>query len=152
MKIRELIWPEDRINHIAQHGVTPAEVEQVCFSNSMVQRARSEGQNPVYYVLGQTDAGRYLFCVIIQFPNNKGYPVTARQMSDKDEHQRNSTDRLDSGIGSVLGLARPLGFRPRVRGSFCASFRAGNGRHDPPVSRGSRSCKANRKIKGNGFC
>lgn len=87
MKIRELIWPEDRINHIAQHGVAPAEVEEVCFSHSFVQRARSEGKNPVYYVLGQTDAGRHLFCVIIQFPNSKGYPVTARQMSDKEKHR-----------------------------------------------------------------
>jgi uncharacterized DUF497 family protein len=87
MKIRELIWPEDRINHIAQHGVAPSEVEEVCFSHSLVQRARSGGKNPVYYVRGQTDAGRHLFCVIIQFPNGQGYPVTARQMSDKEKHQ-----------------------------------------------------------------
>jgi uncharacterized DUF497 family protein len=87
MKIRELIWPKDRINHIARHGVIPAEVEQDCFSRSLVQRARSEGKNPVYYVLGQTDAGRYLFFVIIQFPNNKGYPVMARPMTGKEQHR-----------------------------------------------------------------
>ena len=87
MKIRELIWPEDRIDHIARHGVTPTEVEEVCFSDSFVQRAKSEGKNPVYYVLGQTEAGRYLFCAIIQFPNSKGYPITARAMSDKEERR-----------------------------------------------------------------
>jgi hypothetical protein len=68
-------WPQDRIDHIARHGVMPEEVEQVCFGRALVQRAKSEGENPVYYVLGQTNAGRYLFCVVIQF-NGKGYPVT----------------------------------------------------------------------------
>ena len=54
MKISELIWSEDRIDHIALHGVEPEDVENVCFGRSLVQRAKSEGQNPVYYVLGQT--------------------------------------------------------------------------------------------------
>ena len=77
MRVHELIWPQDRIDHIARHGVTPEEVEEVCFGWSLVQRGKSEGENPVYYVLGQTEAGRYLLCVIIQFPDGKGYPVTA---------------------------------------------------------------------------
>jgi hypothetical protein len=87
MKIRELIWPEDRGDHIARHGVTPAEVEQACFGLPLVQRTRSHGANPVYYVLGRTDAGRYLFCVVIQFPDGKGYPVTARPMTDNEERR-----------------------------------------------------------------
>ena len=65
MKIHELIWPNDRVEHIAQHEITPKEVE-VCFGRAMIQKAKSQGENPVYYVLGQTEAGRYLFCVIIQ--------------------------------------------------------------------------------------
>ena len=81
MKIRNLVWPEERIEHIARHTITPEEVEEVCFGQAFVQRAKSEGENPIYYVLGQTDAGRYLFCVIIQFPDGNGYPVTARLMT-----------------------------------------------------------------------
>jgi hypothetical protein len=54
MKINQLIWPEDRIGHIARHGVTPEEVEEVCFGQPQVLRANAEGANPVYYVLGQT--------------------------------------------------------------------------------------------------
>ena len=81
MTIDEFIWPEERIEHIAQHGVTPEEVEEVCFGKALVQRAKSEGENPVYYVLGQTEAGRHLFCVVIGFPNGNGYPVTAREMT-----------------------------------------------------------------------
>lgn len=87
MLIHEFIWPEERIDHIARHGVTPGEVEDVCFGDPLVQRAKSEGENPVYYMLGQTRSGRYLFCVVIVFPDGKGYPVTARPMTNKEERQ-----------------------------------------------------------------
>jgi uncharacterized protein len=89
MKIHEFVWAEDRVEHIARHGVTPEEVEEACFGRAFVQRAKSQGQNPVYYVLGQTAAGRYLFCVVIQFPEGKGYPVTARPMTDKERRRYN---------------------------------------------------------------
>jgi uncharacterized DUF497 family protein len=85
--IDEFIWPEDRIEHIALHGVTPGEVEEVCFGKPLVQRAKSEGENPVYYILGQTESGRYLFCVVIRFPEGKGYPVTAREMTAKEKRR-----------------------------------------------------------------
>ncbi len=65
MKIGELLWPQDRTDHIARHGITIDEVEEVCFGRPLVQRAKSQGENPVYYILGQTDAGRYLFRVAI---------------------------------------------------------------------------------------
>jgi uncharacterized DUF497 family protein len=87
MSIDEFVWPEERIEHIAQHGVTPEEVEAVCFGKPLVQRAKSEGENPVYYILGQTDAGRYLFCVVIGFPDGKAYPVTAREMTAKEKRR-----------------------------------------------------------------
>ena len=87
MTIHDLLWPEDRVEHIARHGVTPEEVEQVCFGKSWVRRTRAEGKNPVYYVLGQTDAGRHLFCVVIRFPDGTGYPVTAREMTEKEQRQ-----------------------------------------------------------------
>ena len=87
MRIDEFLWSEDRVDHIAQHGVTPEEVEEVCFGRPLVQRAKSEGDNPVYYVLGQTHAGRNLFCVVIRFPDNKGYPVTARAMTTKEKRR-----------------------------------------------------------------
>lgn len=67
MEIYELIWPEERIEHIARHGVRPEAVEEV----------------------GQTDAGRYLFCVIIQFPDGNGFPVTARPMTQKEQRRFN---------------------------------------------------------------
>ncbi len=109
MKIYELIWPDDRVEHIALHGVTPEEVEEICFGNPLVQKAKSRGENPVYYVLGQTDAGKYLFCVIIRFSDGRGYPVTARPMTDR-EKQRFKRGRQFMGskipaIDSVQELA-----------------------------------------------
>jgi uncharacterized DUF497 family protein len=87
MRIDAFIWPEERIEHIARHGVTPGEVEEVCFGKSWVRRAKSGGENPVYYVLGQTEVGRYLFCVVIRFPDGNGYPVTAREMTAKEKRR-----------------------------------------------------------------
>ena len=87
MQIQHILWPESQIEHIARHHVTPQEFDEICFGKSLVQRARSDGENPVYYVLGRTRSGRYLFCVIIQFPDNNGYPITARPMT-KSERRR----------------------------------------------------------------
>ena len=33
------------------------------------------------------------FCVVIQFPNGKGFPVTARAMTDKEKRQFNRWKR-----------------------------------------------------------
>jgi hypothetical protein len=87
MIVNLLIWSEDRIAHISLHQVTPDEFEEVCFGESLVLRGRSEGQNPVYYVLGRTSGGRDLFCVVIAFPDGKGYPVTARPMTAKEKRR-----------------------------------------------------------------
>lgn len=87
MKIHNFLWSDERIEHIARHEVTPEAFEEVCFRHSLVLRAKSEGSNPVYYVLGQTDAGRYLFCVVIAFPDGNGYPITARSMTDNEKRR-----------------------------------------------------------------
>lgn len=87
MSIHTLLWPAERVEHIAGHGVIPEEVEDVCFGKSLVLRAKSAGQNPVYYVLGETNAGRHLFCVVIHFPDGNGYPVTARPMTAKEKRR-----------------------------------------------------------------
>ena len=87
MRIRQLIWSQDRVDHIARHGVTPLEFEEVCFADSLVLRAKSHGDNPAYYVLGPSQVGRYLFCVVIGFPDGNGYPVTARDMTPREKRR-----------------------------------------------------------------
>lgn len=87
MPISEVLWPKDREEHIARHGVQREEFEEVCFGESLVLRAKASGINPVYYVLGQTTAGRYLFCIAIEFPGGKAYPVTARKMTQREKRR-----------------------------------------------------------------
>ena len=60
---------------------------RVCSGNPFVLRAKSEGENPAYFVLGQTDGGRYLFCVVILFREAKGYSVTARNMTAQEKRR-----------------------------------------------------------------
>ena len=87
MVIHEIIWPVDRIDHIAAHDVSPQEFEDVCFGYPLVLRSKALGANPVYHVLGQTIEGRYLLCIVILFPDGKGFPVTARSMTPKEERR-----------------------------------------------------------------
>ena len=87
MEISEFVWTDDRITHIARHGVEPEEFEDVCFGKALVLRAKAGGKNPVYYVLGETEVGRHLLCVVISFPDGKGYPVTAREMTEGEKQR-----------------------------------------------------------------
>ena len=87
VQISEFVWTEDRIKHIGRHAVEAEEFEEVCFGKALVLRAKAQGKNPAYYVLGETDAGRHLFCVVISFPDGKGYPVTAREMTESEKQR-----------------------------------------------------------------
>lgn len=82
-------WCGQKTGFIAEHNVRPEEVEEVCFGRPFTQRAKSFGKNPVYYVLGQTMGGRYLFCVVIAFPDGRGFPITARPMTLKEKRRFN---------------------------------------------------------------
>jgi uncharacterized protein len=88
VRLKDLIWNEDLINHVARHGIHPDDFREVCFGPSrVVERAPSRGPNPVYYFLGQTQEGRYLLCVLILFPDGNGRPITARAMTPKERRR-----------------------------------------------------------------
>ena len=95
MRIYELICPQERVEHIARQAVTPEEVEEVCFGKSWVRRAKSEGENPVYYVLGQTVAGRYLFCVVIAFPDGNGVQWIPGDRASDDRKRETSILKME---------------------------------------------------------
>jgi len=79
--ISEVLWPEDRVDHIGRHGVRPEEFEEVCFGVPLVLRGKATGPNPVYYLLGETEAGRLLFCV------DRVSRRTARDMTAKEKRR-----------------------------------------------------------------
>lgn len=78
--IRELLWNDWNIEYIAMHNVSPHEVEEVCYSNPLVTRAR----NKTLRIIGQTYSGRFL--AIFLAPRGKGYyfVVTAREATDAE--------------------------------------------------------------------
>ena len=93
MEIEGVIWPngvEEKIERL--HGVTGWEVEEVFLNAPEFRRGpkgRRKGEN-IYYALGQTDAGRYLFVVFVYKRNRKALVITAREMTDreKDGHRK----------------------------------------------------------------
>ena len=55
--ITELVFDERNIEHIAHHSVIPEEVEEVCYGNPFVTKARSRRGKRRYRVIGQTEGG-----------------------------------------------------------------------------------------------
>jgi len=80
MLIKNLIWDEWNIDHIARHGVKPEEAEQVCTGKYFIKR----GRNGTYMVIGQTQTGRYLTLLLSPRGSGKFYPVTARDSDYKE--------------------------------------------------------------------
>jgi uncharacterized protein len=79
--VREIRWTEDSEDHIARHGVQPAEVEQVLYSRP---RLVAKGREDVTLVFGTTDAGRHLVVVLADAEDGRVFVVTARGMTDSE--------------------------------------------------------------------
>lgn len=78
--IRELVISPERRHHIAQHGVSPEEVEEICLANPYITRTRQRR----LLLIGQTEVGRYLTVIIA--PRSRGVYglVTAREADEKE--------------------------------------------------------------------
>lgn len=79
MRIGELAWDDENIQHIARHGVNPEEVEDVCFGLHISEREK--GQR--YILSGQTGSGRYLTIVVERVSKALFRPITAFEMGEK---------------------------------------------------------------------
>ncbi len=80
MLIKNLIWDEWNIEHIARHDVKPEETEQACTGKYLARRGR-EG---TYTVIGQTQSGRYLTMILAPRGSGSFYPITARDSDNKE--------------------------------------------------------------------
>lgn len=54
------IWSDETIEHLARHGVTPAEFEEVLANPTFRGVSHTSDRD---YVRGYTSAGRYLGCL-----------------------------------------------------------------------------------------
>ena len=93
MRIDELWWDEDNIDHLERHRIDPDEVEEVMFQDAPIS-ARARAQR--YAVYGQTVAGRYIvaFMEAVRIGQRRTLqvyrPVTAREMTEAERRRYQS--------------------------------------------------------------
>lgn len=78
----EVLWiegPDGNIEHLAEHGITPAEAEDVLTNPIATETSRSSGL-PVAF--GYTRHGRRLAVVYQSLDDITVYPVTAYDVED----------------------------------------------------------------------
>lgn len=81
MKITDLYWDDDNVEHISTHDVTPVEVEDICFETHIAY----SGADDRYILYGQTENGRYLKVVLKRLYGTQFRPITAFDMSDSEK-------------------------------------------------------------------
>jgi hypothetical protein len=81
MRIDDLEWTVDRIEHVERHNITPEEVDEVFGAAPFFKR----GRGGVYEAWGQTDAGRYLLVIFRYLGHNRAWPITARDMDENEK-------------------------------------------------------------------
>ncbi len=79
MRIRRLYWDEHNILHIAGHGITTDDVEDVCYDRHVARKAKDR-----YLVYGKTKGGRYILIVLGKSEDNFR-PITARDMNESEK-------------------------------------------------------------------
>ena len=82
MPYYKIIWndePDGNVEHIAEHGLTPDDVEEVIFNPVDRAVSRSSGL-PI--VFGFTPDGRYIMVVYEQMGDATIYPVTAYDVEE----------------------------------------------------------------------
>lgn len=84
MKIGRLEWDDINLEHIAgKHGLSPGEVEDICFGSHWVCPAR-HNRKAMYE---KTSTGKYLMIVLERLRNNVFRVITAREMSLKEKRE-----------------------------------------------------------------
>jgi len=78
VRIDDLQWDDENIEHIARHNVDPQEVEDVCFGLHISVREKRRR----YILSGQSIGGRYLNVVVERVGKGLFRPVTAFDMSE----------------------------------------------------------------------
>jgi hypothetical protein len=75
----DVVWdlpddPDGNVQHIAEHGLTPLDVEFVLNHPRQRKRSRSSGRPMVF---GYTPSGEFIAVVYEKVDNTTAYPVTA---------------------------------------------------------------------------
>jgi uncharacterized DUF497 family protein len=93
MKIEDPYWRRDRIEHIARHEVSVAEVEEAVLEDrrGRIGESRPADRDPeetVCEYYGRTEAGRYLMVALLYMGQGLAMPLTAREMTRKERRNK----------------------------------------------------------------
>ena len=83
MRIEKISWDQETVDHIANHLVSPEEVEEVLF-NDVDLPLMMQGKEGKYLAYGKTHAGRLLF-IVWASKYKKTKIITARDMTQKEK-------------------------------------------------------------------
>jgi hypothetical protein len=75
----DFVWTDEITAHLAEHGISPEDFEQVVVNPERTGRSRSSG-NPVAW--GYTDDGRYIIAVYQKIDFATVLPVTAYEVPE----------------------------------------------------------------------
>ena len=78
MRHLEVIWTDGNLEHLAEHGITPEEAEQVLRDPAREEVSRSSGR-PI--AMGYTSDGRWIMVVYERVDAIAVYPITAYEVS-----------------------------------------------------------------------
>lgn len=84
MPLIDTIWdlpddPHGNVQHIAEHGITPLDVEHVLNNPDRRETSRSSGM-PI--VFGQTPSGETIAVIFEEIDEGTVYPVTAYEVGE----------------------------------------------------------------------
>lgn len=84
MPVIDIIWdlpddPDGNVQHIAEHGLVPSDVEHVLRNPWRRSRSRSSGR-PI--VFGKTPSGESIAVVFEEIDESTIYPITAYQVEE----------------------------------------------------------------------
>ena len=83
MKIENISWDQETVDHISNHLVSPEEVEEVLF-NDVDTPLMMGGKEGKYLAYGKTHGGRLLF-IVWALKYKKTKIITARNMTEKEK-------------------------------------------------------------------
>ena len=84
MRIVRIVIDEIAEEHIARHGVRPAEVQEVASRNPLVRSGPGRRRRRTLYLYGRTSAGRFLFVVLGHRTQGTATLITARPMDEAE--------------------------------------------------------------------
>jgi uncharacterized DUF497 family protein len=84
MKISDLEWDDKNLEHIiGRHGISPKEVEDVCFGPHYACSAKYR-RKAIY---GQSSSGKYIMVILEQLYVSVFRPITARGMKNSEKRK-----------------------------------------------------------------